>query len=318
MINTAETEKLLAFFNECDEKGITNLEKTKNAKVIRRVATTDQSKSYEDGTADTDDELPLGIVDKNDKIIGLGIHIFNDDIYPLQSFEIYLRGIDLTGHLDLTESRDMIFLDLYNNRITSVDIDEMPAMRILGLQNNQIESLNVKNLPICQGIDIGRNKLKALDVSHNSELAELYINDNELTEIDLSHNPKLKYFYCHNNRIPTLDTRKNPFLRHLNATGNPMTEIYSLAPQRETQLPLTLKAVYGGYVGLKFNPIYNAQWKETGEWEQSYHAAPWDGFSFAGWYDENGVLLSDKALCIDKYGKSRVLTARFKSESIID
>lgn len=310
----ANIEKLLAFFSERDENGITNLEKTKNARVIRRVETTDKDKSYEDAAADRSGELPLGIVAQGGKVIGLGIHIFNEDVYPLQSFEIYLRGLVLTGHLDLTESRDMIFLDLYNNRISSVEMAEMPAMRILGLQNNEIESLDLRGLPLCQGIDAGKNRLKSLDVSQNGELAELYINDNDFTEIDLSHNAKLRYFYCHNNRITTLDTRSNPLLRHLNATGNPLTEILSLAPQREERLPLTLRATEGGHVGLKFNPIYNAQWKETGEWEQSYHAAACDGHRFVGWFDDDGSMLSADAVWVDRYGESRRLTARFEAE----
>ena len=188
----------------------------------------------------------------------------------------------------------------------------MPAMRILGLQNNQIGEIDVTGLPVCQGIDIGKNQLKSLDVSKNPELVELYINDNQFTEIDLSKNPKLKYFYCHNNQIITLDTTNNPLLRHLNATGNPMKSIRSYAPQRDELLPLNVTAGEGGCVGLKYNPIYNAQWKETGEWEQSYYAYPDEGWTFEGWYDENDTLVSTEEVWIDEYGTSRELTAKFK------
>ena len=130
--------------------------------------------------------------------------------------------------------------------------------------------------------------------------------------VDLSRNPKLKYFYCHNNHIAGLDTRTNPLLRHLNATGNPMKSIRSLAPQREEKLPLEVYAGDGGCVGLKFNPVYNAQWKETGEWQQSYYAYPDDGFRFDGWY-EDGTKISGEETWIDEYGTSRILQARFKT-----
>ena len=43
----------------------------------------------------------------------------------------------------------------------------------------------------------------------------------------------------------------------------------SHTPQREEKLPLELFAEEGGCVGINFNPVYNAQWKETGEWQQS-------------------------------------------------
>ena len=129
--------------------------------------------------------------------------------------------------------------------------------------------------------------------------------------MDLSHCLKLKYFYCQNNQLTELDTRKNRFLRHLNATGNPMKRILSLAPQREEVLPLELTAGEGGCVGLQFNPVYNAQWKETGEWQQTYYAYPEEGFIFNGWYDADENLVSKEEQWTDEYGNSRVLQAVF-------
>ena len=306
---------LLDFFDIEDENGISNLDKVhKYQKVLRRVETTDKNKSVEAVENKSESgAVPNGIIMENGKIIGLGIHIYNEDVYPLKSFEINLRNCDLTGDLDISDCTDMVFLDLYHNRITSVKSKNMPSMRIFGVQDNLLESIDVSEMPSCQGIDAGMNRLKTIDVSHNTELVELYINDNSFTEIDLSHNQKLKYFYCHNNHIATLDTRANPLLRHLNATGNPMKSIRSLAPQREEQLPLELYTGDGGCVGLKFNPIYNAQWKETGEWQQSYYAYPDEGYRFAGWY-ENEVRISETETWIDEYGTSRILEAKFESQ----
>jgi hypothetical protein len=310
-----EKQQIKAFFDEKDENGVPNIDKAaKLSKVIRRVASTDKDKSFEiGGTIKPQEGLPTGVVEKDGKLIGLGIHIFNEDIYPLQSFEIYLRGCDLVGSLDLSNCDDMLFLDLYNNRIDSVTLGSMKSMRILGLQNNQISRLDPSGLPACQGIDAGKNHLTELDVSQNPELVELYINDNDFRSIDISHNHKLKYFYCHNNNITALDTTNNPLLRHLNATNNPLREIRSLAPQRKERLPLSLTASDGGCVGMQFNPVYNAQWKETGEWQQSYYAYPDDGFCFDGWYDVNGNKVFDGDIWADKYGTDRVLTAVFKS-----
>ena len=309
--------RLLDFFDIEDENGISNLDKVhKYQKILRRVETTDKSQSVEAVERMSDGGgIPNGIIMQDGKIIGLGIHIYNEDVYPLKSFEINLRNCDLVGALDISDCTDMVFLDLYHNRITSVTARNLPAMRIFGVQDNRLDTLDVSEMPSCQGIDAGMNRLKALDVSRNHELVELYINDNDFTEIDLSHNPKLKYFYCHNNRITTLDTRRNPLLRHLNATGNPLKIIRSLAPQRETSLPLELYAGDGGSVGLKFNPVYNAQWKETGEWQQSYTASPDAGFRFVGWFTPEGTLCSEAPVWIDEYGSSRILTAVFAPET---
>lgn len=301
-------DRLVSFFDLKDEDGKTNLQKTaENQKVIKRVAETDKNKSYEESDAGGSG----GIVTEDGKTIGFGIHIINKDVYPLQSFEIYLRGCGLSGSLDLEGQKDMVFVDVYHNKIASVRMPYLPAMRIFGVQDNLLESLDAAKMPACQGIDAGRNRLSCLDVSENPELVELYINDNNFDAIDLSHNQKLKYFYCHNNHIAELDTRKNPLLRHLNATGNPMTKILSLAPQRDEELPLELYAKEGGFVGLKFNPVYNAQWKETGEWQQSYYAYPWEGYQFTGWQDPEGNILSAETVWVDAYGSSRILYATF-------
>ena len=305
-------DRLESFLDLKDENGQTNRQKiAENQKVIRRVAETDKSKSFEESDSE---ETFDGIVSENGRTVGFGIHIFNEDVYPLQSFEIYLRNCGLFGCLDLDGQKDMVFLDLYHNRISSVRCGLLPSMRIFGVQDNLLESIDVSGMPVCQGIDAGMNRLTEIDVSHNPELVELYINDNEFTEIDLSQNPKLKYFYCHNNNITELDTRDNSLLRHLNATGNPMKSIRSLAPQREEKLPLELFAEEGGCVGLKFNPVYNAQWKETGEWQQSYYAYPDDGFRFVGWF-ENGEKISAEETWIDEYGTSRILTAKFERKN---
>jgi len=305
--------KIEEFLNREDEGGISNTANIcEKQHIIRRIATTDKSKSFEDADKPAESgDFPPGVVLQDGKLIGFGIHIFNEDIYPLQSFEIYLRNCGLTGALDLSGAEDLLFVDIYHNKVNAIDVTGCRSLRILGIQDNEIEFLDVRDLTACQGIDAGMNRLPSIDVSANKELVELYINDNRFTEIDLSSCPKLKYFYCHNNGIRELDTTANPLLRHLNATGNPMKTIRSLAPQREEQLPLELTAEGAGCVGLKFNPVYNAQWKETGEWQQTYYAYPEEGHRFEGWFDPEGNKLSEEETWIDTYGASRVLTAKF-------
>jgi len=209
-ISEQERAKIDAFFAQKDENGVSNLDKTANAKVLERVSTTDKSKSVEESKATAMEGLPLGAVVEGGRFIGFGIHILNPDVYPLGSFRIYLRGIDLTGFLDLSDCSNIEFIDVYNNRISGINVKGMTDLKILGIQNNKIESVDPTTLVNCLGIDAGKNKISTIDVSKNAELVELYVNDNNLTEIDISHNPRLKYFYCHNNKITTLDTTSNP------------------------------------------------------------------------------------------------------------
>ena len=95
-----------AFFAQVDDEGVSNAQKAiERHRVIRRVESTPKDRSFEDADADEmshDSGLPIGVVEVDGKLIGLGIHILNEDVYPLQSFEIYLRGCDLVGHVDLS------------------------------------------------------------------------------------------------------------------------------------------------------------------------------------------------------------------------
>lgn len=315
-MNEHDRAAVEAFFAQVDEEGVSNARKAaERHRVIRRVPSTPKDRSFEEAGPDAppaSEGLPIGVVEVSGKLVGFGIHILNEDVYPLQSFEIYLRGCDLVGHLDLSGCADVVFVDVYRNRISSVDVAGMPALRILGLQGNRIAALDPTELPACQGIDAGMNLLEEIDTSRNPELVELYVNDNRLTSLDTSRNAKLKYLRCQNNALAELDTTANPLLRHLYATGNPCTSIRALAPGRDDAAPLELTAGRGGHVGLSFNPIYNAQWKETGEWEQSYHACPLEGFAFDGWYDETGSAVSSSPDWNDEYGASRMLEARFR------
>ena len=91
------------FYAIKDENGVSNLEKAETLhKILRRVDTTNKNQSVEVvNDQATNSEYPFGVAVDNGKIVGFGIHIFNEDVYPLQSFEIYLRNCDLIGTLDL-------------------------------------------------------------------------------------------------------------------------------------------------------------------------------------------------------------------------
>lgn len=300
---------LRSFYEQKDENNVTNEEKIlKNQQVIRRVDTTDNSKSFEKVLYKSD-----GAVFKEGKLIGFGMNISNKEIYPPENFEIYLRDCDLTGELDLSDKPDLLFVEIYHNRISKINLKGSKSVIILGVQDNELSELDITDLSQCKGVDAGYNKLSELDVSKNSELRELYINNNSFEKINLEGCPKLEYFYCHDNKITELDTRSNPMLRHLNATENPMKKIYALAPQKDN-LPLQLFAEEGGSVGLKFSPVYDERWKETGENTQTYYAMPDEGWRFDGWYAPNGELVSKKVIFNDTYGAARILTARFLPE----
>lgn len=200
-----------------------------------------------------------------------------------------------------------------NYRVTEVDTGSLESFVVAERYHavKQYEIEGVGNLLVMTNPKEGMMQMDTFTITPYYKNLPLFTTDYMYFE-DKRMFLKLKYFYCHNNRIETLDTRSNPLLRHLNATGNPMKQILSLAPQQSEMLPLEIYAGKGGCIGLKFNPVYNAQWKETGEWQQSYYAYPDDGYRFAGWQDSRGSILSTEPVWIDEYGRSRILRAIFE------
>ena len=118
-MRTYERNLIQRFFSQADESGITNAQKVReHARIIRRLDSTPKDKSFEVADSPITPPpagMPLGVVEVDDKLVGLGIHIFNEDVYPIQQFEIYLRDCGLVGDLDLSGCTDLVFVDAYRN-----------------------------------------------------------------------------------------------------------------------------------------------------------------------------------------------------------
>ncbi len=131
--------------------------------------------------------------------------------------------------------------------------------------------------------DMAGGSLEKLDVSRGEYLTELYVQNNRLTELDLTANKRLMIVDC---------------------TGNPLKKIKALVPGgREVEIVemIELGANKGGYVGLKFGPGY-----------QTYEATPEEGYSFMGWCNELGDMVSMKPVYEDTPGTARLLIAWFR------
>ena len=298
-----EVNQLKAFFDEKDENGVSNAEKIGGFDV------------------NNPKEAQGIIYDENDKLIGVGIHIYNEDVYPIQSSKAYYRKIGLTGYLDTSNFEDVVFMELYYNDLRKVKLSNMPALRILGYRGcKNLTAIDVSECPALQGLDAGICGCDSIDVSHNPELVEFYCDENHnITSVDISKNPKLKYFYCHKNNITEFDGMNNPLLRHVDTTENPMTHLKCYAPrpdkedERKPDEIIELTAGEGGYVGVLFKPIYNEKWKETGEWTQKFVATAKDGYAFEAWVNpETKEVLSTDATMNVEIGTAAVMTATFK------
>lgn len=302
-IKDYEVSQLANFFEQCDADGVSNAEKIGGF------------------SAENVKEASGIIYDENDRLVGIGIHIFNEDVYPIQSSQAFYRGLGLTGSLNTNNFEDCVFMELYRNDLTEVSLKNMPALRILGYRGcKNLHSIDTSECPALQGLDAGICGCDSFDMSKNPELVEFYCDDNRnITSVDISKNPKLKYFYCHKNNIAEFDGMNNPLLRHVDTTENPMIHLKCWAPrpdhedERGEDEFIELTAGEGGFVGILFKPIYNEKWKETGEWQQKFVASPKDGFEFIAWIDDKtGKTVSTDSTMDVEIGTAAQMTATFK------
>lgn len=159
-------------------------------------------------------------------------------------------------------------IDLRGNRIESISISNYPKLKYLNLNDNRLSGFEAEDCPLLRDLRLANNLLTELDVSGFEELRELNINGNSLAELDVSSNPRLELVAACDNRFSELDF-----------SGTAM----------RTQ---SVKALGPGVVG--YEAYFYEDLSETPE-THFVHAEALEGYRLAGWFNENGRLISEEA-----------------------
>ena len=106
------------------------------------------------------------------------------------------------GHYDISNMPDLIFLDLYDNRLTSVDISNNTKLEEIIIIGNSISTIDFSNNILLQTVLANSSGLEGeLDVSNLTELEVLNVAYNNISAINFSNNSKLKYLEINGNQI---------------------------------------------------------------------------------------------------------------------
>ena len=116
-------------------------------------------------------------------------------------------------------------LDLYGNKLTSIDLSSNTALSNLNLSNNQLTSIDLSKNKFLTLLDLSSNRLTSVDVSSNTSLTDLYLHSNQLTNIDVSNNTSLTTLYLTSNQLTSIDLRGNTSLTNLKLSDNKLTNI---------------------------------------------------------------------------------------------
>ncbi|HIA37824.1 MAG TPA: T9SS type A sorting domain-containing protein [Flavobacteriales bacterium] len=129
---------------------------------------------------------------------------------------------DLTGIQDFT---DLLYLDCYDNQLSSLDLSNNQALINLDCSHNQLTSLDVSQNNFLSILDCSHNQLTSLDLSQNPFLYELRCRNNQLTSLDLSGATFLTELYCRDNLLTSLNVNTNAVLEELNCSDNELTSL---------------------------------------------------------------------------------------------
>ena len=119
---------------------------------------------------------------------------------PMCSIEGFI-GED--GYYDISNMADLEFLDLYDNRLTSVDISKNSKLKEIRINiGNSISTIDFSNNPMLEIILANSSGLQGnVDISNLTELKIFNVAYNDITSIDFSNNTKLKYLEIDGNQI---------------------------------------------------------------------------------------------------------------------
>ena len=120
---------------------------------------------------------------------------------------------------------NIIELELYENKLTALNVQGCAALQRLICGDNQLVSLNLQGLTALQRLDCDKNKLTELDLKGCSALQMLRCEDNELNRLNVEGCTALHRVECNGNKLTALNVQGCTALQSLSCNGNELTEL---------------------------------------------------------------------------------------------
>jgi len=143
-----------------------------------------------------------------------------------KGYEISLASNNLTGKIEQTFPDDLeIVLDVYDNRLTSINVSGCTALAYLGCENNRLNSLNVTGCTELKSLKCIDNQLTSLNVSSCTALLYLGCDNNQLTSLNVSSCTALNELDCSYNQLTSLNVSGCTTLFSLGCENNQLTSL---------------------------------------------------------------------------------------------
>lgn len=137
---------------------------------------------------------------------------------------LYVFNNQLTS-LDINSLANLVEVSCNNNNISSLSINGLQHLNILSCSETNLTSLNITGLVNLTTLDCSNNALTFLNLNGLSNLIYLKCNNNLITELDLSFYTTLEKLYAGNNNLTSLNILGCKKLHLLDCDNNQLTEL---------------------------------------------------------------------------------------------
>ncbi|MBO4496019.1 MAG: DUF4214 domain-containing protein [Clostridiales bacterium] len=129
--------------------------------------------------------------------------------FPVENFRgmkhCSLRGIKVSGTMDLKHNPNLVYLDLDGAKYISVEMAQLDKITHLSLnQVASVQGFDESKCPALEYLDLSSSSLTSIDLSKMPDLEVFIANDTNLTSIDYTKNPALKTLSLRNTMIESI------------------------------------------------------------------------------------------------------------------
>ncbi len=106
-----------------------------------------------------------------------------------------ITALDLQSNqlsaIDLSSNKSLIFLNLGNNKLTSINLSPLENLTVLWLYSNNIRQINLASNEHLAWIDLQYNGLESLQLPSRGSIAVLQVSGNKLKEFRFFYDPAI-------------------------------------------------------------------------------------------------------------------------------
>ncbi len=207
--------------------------------------------------------------------------------------------------IDLTGCTALTQLACNSDYLTELDISDCVSLERLQI-SGAVSELDVSNCPHLNFLNTGGSRIRSLDVTMCTELESLHCGWSEIEELNASGLTSLTYLDCRMSNMARLDVTGCTALEVLYSTDTLITDLdISTCPELYFD---HLRAEGGGFVGTSGGGMYGYLFAV---------ATPRAGSEFLGWYTPDGTLVSEELRIAENATEETDLIARFTEPQFI-